>query len=410
MLAYSSAPKRSGEVGARIRIRRRSCTVQQVPMDIQAVLQPDPAARTLEELRQAFADSLLKDRPDDRVAAAQTPHMLPVWSYRELLQAIGAVLDADTTGAINIIEVGDGFLLRRHRFRHALTEVSLTHLHRKPLRQYAQHLWSHAPRRDSRRQGFWSNFPLTHQDFFQALGSELDLVGAHHLVISELSDSLFLSYKQTGRQGPLAVTRRAVLTRSEIEELLNRPPDQRGMERAPDSGTQEPGSSLRVAPDPLWALPRSGVPYQRVLRAIGRELDRSKVGQVCLLDVPDGMAVRYQLPGDHHPIWTHLSGKQILEGIGLPQKPGTISRYVRPASSSYGDVFAALGLELERIQASDVLLLEQNDGFIVTCQYLDPRRSLTMQRGMFFVAQRELQQYQRGHRSVSALLTRLARR
>jgi hypothetical protein len=388
-------------------------------MSIEAQPAPDSelSVSTPEMLRQDFVDALR-----EKAGSPEAPSPFPLdssadlWSYQELFRALGAILDQDNTGRISIVEVEDGFLLRRQRYRHTLTETALSHLSRETLRLHAEQLRLDVRGRWVRqRSGLWNRFPFSHQDFFRALGHELDQAGARHVVIDELSEGLLVTFEQAGPDGAPNVARRMVLTNSEIENILNAAVDRRG---APDgagdtTASGRPLPPLAAVPEPAWSLPRDGLPYQEMLRSIGRALDRGGVERVCLLEVPDGMTVRHERGEDHTLVWNCFTDDQIVEGSSLRRKLG----FLRPhpgTPSRYSDLFRALGYELQRGYACNIMIVEQNDGFVVSYEFPDPRRSLTLQRAMLFLGeteQRELRQQARGRRQRDPhFLARLTRR
>lgn len=343
----------------------------------------------------------------------------PSSSYQNLFRAIGAALDEDTTTTIGIVEVEDGFLVRAERFRQLLVEVSVSHLSRSTLEQRSEEMRrTHRVLGRRNHPGIWDGLPMTHQDFFRALGYELDSVGARHVVIDEQSDGLLLWYQQEGHDGRPRIMRRLALGRPEIEEILN---DAVRRRRVPADGKPSHYYLMnRIAGDRHpsenaagWILQRSSVPYQDILRGLGRVLDGKGARHVCVLEMPDGFAVRYQLPSGERLSWARFSDEDVLvQGPESRQKPPPSSLFRRPAPlplppepDGYSDLFRALGRELQRTGASDIFITEEDGGLAVSYQHRDLRRPTTARRTMRLLTeadQKQMTAEARARRQVNA--------
>jgi hypothetical protein len=143
-------------------------------------------------------------------------------TYQWLLRALGAYLDEEPSCRISLAEVSDGFLVRLQRALHKL-DPQVEHFQRNTLQEQLQRLRSerkHTVR--ARHQGVWSSFPNGHQDFFRALGYELDQAQARGILIDELEDGVVVTYSYPDTSiGSKWKKRMVVLGISEIEAILN---------------------------------------------------------------------------------------------------------------------------------------------------------------------------------------------
>lgn len=373
-----------------------------------ASFEAEPGAELRDEPSPATAESGADSRPDGQAAVVpERDGDRRDQSYQELFRAIGSMLDEDTTSTIGIVEVDDGFLVRAERFKQLLVEVSVNHVPRSDLVQRIEEMRRTRPPSGKRHHpGLWDSLPVTHQDFFRALGYELDSVGARRVVIDELSDGLLLWYEQVGDDGRFAVTRRLSLGRAEIEEILN---DAVRRRRVPVDGKPSDlylmnwGGADANRPHESsveWILQRTDVPYQEMLRGLGRILDQRGAGRVCVLELPDGFAVRFELPHDADVSWARLADEDVLtEGPENRQKPASGGLFRRqapvlqsPQPDGYSDLFRALGYELQRTDASDIFIAEQDDGLAVSYQYRDRQHQLTVRRTIRVLSKAEQEQ------------------
>jgi hypothetical protein len=143
-------------------------------------------------------------------------------SYQWMLRALGAFLDEEPSCRLTLAEVPDGFLVRVHRSLHKM-EPKLFHFNRDTLTEQLEEL--ERQRATSLRRvhhpGIWSTLPNGHQDFFRALGFELDAAGAHAILIEEVEDGLVLSYSCDDPDTGEWRKRMLVLGLPEMEEILN---------------------------------------------------------------------------------------------------------------------------------------------------------------------------------------------
>jgi hypothetical protein len=142
-------------------------------------------------------------------------------SYQWLLRALGAYLDEESSCRITLAEVEDGFVVRLQRYLHKM-EPLVFRLERATLQQELdRRMQQRNPSRPpARHQGVWAHFPNGHQDFFRALGYELDEAGARGILIDELEDSVVVTYRRED-DGEGAEKQMTVLSEDKIEEILN---------------------------------------------------------------------------------------------------------------------------------------------------------------------------------------------
>jgi hypothetical protein len=143
-------------------------------------------------------------------------------TYQWLLRALGAYLDEEPSCRISLAEVSDGFLVRLQRALHKL-DPQVEHFKRDTLHEQIDKLASSrkTPAR-ARHQGVWASFPNGHQDFFRALGYELDQANARGILVDELEDGVVVTYSYPDTsQGSKWKKRMVVLGVGEIEAILN---------------------------------------------------------------------------------------------------------------------------------------------------------------------------------------------
>ncbi|HLJ67794.1 MAG TPA: hypothetical protein VKX16_10595 [Chloroflexota bacterium] len=143
-------------------------------------------------------------------------------TYQWQLRALGAYLDATPCCRISVTEVPDGFILRLQRALHKL-EPRVEYLKREALVEQLQQLFTH-PKSGKRpyHQGIWAAFPNGHQDFFRALGYELDEVSARGILVDELEDGIAVTYTYPEPEKPERWKKRMIkLGMSDIETILN---------------------------------------------------------------------------------------------------------------------------------------------------------------------------------------------
>jgi hypothetical protein len=150
-------------------------------------------------------------------------------TYQWLLRALGAYLDEQPSCRISLAEVPDGFLVRLQRSVLKL-EPQVEHFKRDTLVEQLEQLRArNKPSTHPRHQGVWSAFPNGHQDFFRALGYELDEASARGILIDELEDGIVVTYSHPDPQNGASWKKRMiVLGVGEIEAILNAAFERRG--------------------------------------------------------------------------------------------------------------------------------------------------------------------------------------
>jgi hypothetical protein len=143
-------------------------------------------------------------------------------TYQWLLRALGAYLDEQPSCRISLAEMPDGFMVRLQRALHKL-EPQVIHLSRDTLKEQLAELKAQRKVRNrARHQGIWSSFPNGHQDFFRALGYELDQASARNVLIDELEDGIVVTYTYPDATNGNGWKKRMVVLRlDEIEAILN---------------------------------------------------------------------------------------------------------------------------------------------------------------------------------------------
>jgi hypothetical protein len=159
-------------------------------------------------------------------------------TYQWLLRALGAYLDEEPSCRISLAEVSDGFLVRLQRALHKL-DPQVEHFKRDSLQEQLTRLRTERKQGvRARHQGVWSSFPNGHQDFFRALGYELDQAQARGILIDELEDGVVVTYSYPDTSmGSKWKKRMVVLGITEIEAILNAAFDRRKKPGATSEGS-----------------------------------------------------------------------------------------------------------------------------------------------------------------------------
>ena len=140
-------------------------------------------------------------------------------TYQWLLRALGAYLDQEPSCRISLVEVPDGFVVRLQRALHKV-EPQIEHFHHDTLVEQIHNLMNQG-RSGARHQGIWSKFPNGHQDFFRALGFELDEAFARNVLVEELEDGVVVTYMYPEQGDGGFQKRMVVLGVEDIETILN---------------------------------------------------------------------------------------------------------------------------------------------------------------------------------------------
>ena len=139
-------------------------------------------------------------------------------TYQWMLRVLGAYLDEAPSCRITLVEQSDGFVIRLQRLLQKVDPVVIQLKHDEIHQQLDRLMQERkASRPTVRHPGVWARFPNGHQDFFRALGFELDRVSAQAVVIDELPDAVVLTYRtESSPQRYLTI-----LAQNHIEYILN---------------------------------------------------------------------------------------------------------------------------------------------------------------------------------------------
>jgi hypothetical protein len=142
--------------------------------------------------------------------------------YESALRVIGRHLDTEPTYHMSLLEVRDGFTVRSHpsRFRSDARTSQFTWDRLNDLVIF--HMAGRGCiRRRPRHSGIWANFPNGHEDFFRALGHQLDKENGSSLSVEELPDGVGVSYlRPSGRDGAGNEKAHTVMAYGDIEKML----------------------------------------------------------------------------------------------------------------------------------------------------------------------------------------------
>jgi hypothetical protein len=142
--------------------------------------------------------------------------------YEQALRVIGRFLDAEPTYHLSVVEDVDGFIVRAHssRFKSDGRTVNFTWDRLNDLLVY--HTAGRGlSRRPHRHRGLWDDFPNGHEDFFRALGHDLDEESAVGLSVDEVPEGITVSYRRPRSSGADDYeTVNTVMRKEEIQRLL----------------------------------------------------------------------------------------------------------------------------------------------------------------------------------------------
>ena len=155
--------------------------------------------------------------------------------YEPALRVIGRHLDAEPAYHISVLEVADGFTVRSHPSRHR-SDGRTVHFTWDRLRDLSifQTAGRGCRRRPRRHSGMWANFPNGHEDFFRALGHDLDESGASSLSVDEMPEGVAVSYMRPNQDDPLYFDKyHQVMRKEDIERMLQVAQERRNGRRTP---------------------------------------------------------------------------------------------------------------------------------------------------------------------------------
>lgn len=121
------------------------------------------------------------------------------------------------------------------------------------------------------------------------------------------------------------------------------------------------------------------IPYQAMLRVIGRDLDHRRASSVRVLETPSGFSAQYfdatenkditNVTYTHEELEAKARGGLMQPLLRHPIGSGKRFKHGRP---TYQNFFRALGYELEDAGAYAILLDELDDGYLLTYQFYNP--------------------------------------
>lgn len=121
------------------------------------------------------------------------------------------------------------------------------------------------------------------------------------------------------------------------------------------------------------------IPYQTMLRIIGRDLDQHRASLVRLLETPSGFAAQFtgnsqdaevrDLTYSYEELNARAKGSKLQP---LLRHPTGGAKRLKHGKPTYQDFFRALGYELEDAGAYSILLDELDDGYLLTYQFYNP--------------------------------------
>lgn len=155
-------------------------------------------------------------------AAAEEQGIRP--SYEQALRVIGRFLDAEPSYHLSVVEVADGFTVSSNssRFNADGRTIQFTWDRLNDLLVYHS-AGRGLHRRHHRHRGIWADFPNGHEDFFRALGFNLDSESARGLTVDEAPEGITVSYLRPDRShgdGESFESRETVMQKEEIQKLL----------------------------------------------------------------------------------------------------------------------------------------------------------------------------------------------
>lgn len=159
--------------------------------------------------------------------------------YEPALRVIGRHLDAEPAYHISLLETVDGFTVRSHPSGHRPDGTSnLYSWDRLNDLVIYQTAGRGVRRRRSRHSGMWANFPNGHEDFFRALGHELDEQQASSLAVDEVPEGVAVSYLRPRAAETLLFEKvHRVMRREDIEEALRAARARRGRSTTPTTNS-----------------------------------------------------------------------------------------------------------------------------------------------------------------------------
>jgi hypothetical protein len=155
--------------------------------------------------------------------------------YEKGLRVIGRYLDSEPSYHVSVLEVADGFAVRAHGTSdRAEGRSALFPWERLRDLVIFQAAGRGVSARRRRRGEVWDKFPNGHEDFFRALGHELDVELARSLSLDEIPEGIAVSYMRPRSKGGGSFEKyHTVMGHDEIVALLEAAQARRGTSPTP---------------------------------------------------------------------------------------------------------------------------------------------------------------------------------
>jgi hypothetical protein len=125
------------------------------------------------------------------------------------------------------------------------------------------------------------------------------------------------------------------------------------------------------------------MPYQELLRIIGQFLDDRQAGDIAIMELKDQFLVRYRTGGDGTVVGVELRG----EDLAVESTKREERRKRRGGDpDTRADTLRAIGQELEKLNAYEILLETTTDGYLVSYLFTDPAQDFALHKSMFFLS------------------------
>ena len=136
------------------------------------------------------------------------------------------------------------------------------------------------------------------------------------------------------------------------------------------------------------------LPYQVALRVIGAYLDEVGASSFNVLEINDGFNIRFQLGGGAPQLADKLFLREHLEAAEADSRKGrSLTSHLHlhrdPDKSNYQDFLRALGHELDKIAAYDILVEQIEDEVLLTFVELDPAHGVAARKRMMLFGPKE---------------------
>ncbi len=155
--------------------------------------------------------------------------------YEKGLRVIGRFLDSEPSYHVSVLEIADGFAVRSHGSVDR-AEGRSQHFPWERLRDLVIFQAAGRGVRSRRRKlgEVWDKFPNGHEDFFRALGHELDAEQARSLSLDEIPQGIAVSYMRPKDNDRGSFEKyHTVMGRDEITTLLEAAQARRGQSPEP---------------------------------------------------------------------------------------------------------------------------------------------------------------------------------